>query len=80
MRVERKPASRDVIKNWMPGSGAEDFVMSANIRATKPAGSAANRTAAANDAPLVLDSSGFKAPPPPEPAAPGEEEDEACVT
>ena len=25
-----------VISQWMPGSGAEDFVVSANISATKP--------------------------------------------
>lgn len=34
--VERKPQSRDVIKNWLPGSGAEEFVVSANIKARKP--------------------------------------------
>ena len=34
--VERKPQSRDVIKNWLPGSGAEEYVVSANIKARKP--------------------------------------------
>lgn len=34
--VEVKPESREVIKQWMPGSGAEDFVVSANISAKKP--------------------------------------------
>ena len=34
--VERKPQSRDVIKNWLPGSGAEEYVVSANINARKP--------------------------------------------
>jgi hypothetical protein len=34
--VELKPQSKEVIKNWMPGSGAENFVVSANIQAQKP--------------------------------------------
>lgn len=36
-----KPASRSFISEWLPGSGAEDFVVSANITATKPGGGAA---------------------------------------
>lgn len=36
VNVEVKPESREVIKQWMPGSGAEDFVVSAAITATKP--------------------------------------------
>tara|TARA_B110000211_G_C13572623_1_gene332681 strand:+ start:70 stop:369 length:300 start_codon:yes stop_codon:yes gene_type:complete len=32
----RKPQSRNIIKNWMPGSGAENFVVSADIQARKP--------------------------------------------
>jgi len=31
-----KPSSRTFIKEWLPGSGAEDFVVSANVTATKP--------------------------------------------
>lgn len=34
--IDLKPDSREVIKNWMPGSGAEDFVCSADITAYKP--------------------------------------------
>lgn len=34
--VDLKPQSKEVIKNWMPGSGAENFVVSANIQAQKP--------------------------------------------
>lgn len=33
--IEVKEESRDVIAQWMPGSGAEDFVVSANITAYK---------------------------------------------
>ena len=36
--VEINPASRSFIKGWNPGSGAENFVASAAIRATRPAG------------------------------------------
>jgi hypothetical protein len=36
INVEVKEESREVIAQWMPGSGAEDYVVSANISATKP--------------------------------------------
>lgn len=35
--IETKPASREFIKDWLPGSGAEDYVVSANVSAFKPA-------------------------------------------
>jgi len=35
-KVEYKEESREVIAQWMPGSGAEDYVVSANISAIKP--------------------------------------------
>ncbi len=31
-----KPESREYIKNWLPGSGCEDYVVSANVTARKP--------------------------------------------
>lgn len=34
--VDLKEESKAVIAQWMPGSGAEDFIVSANIMATKP--------------------------------------------
>jgi len=33
--IEIKEESREVIAQWMPGSGAEDFVVAANIQAKK---------------------------------------------
>lgn len=36
IQIEIKEESREVIAQWMPGSGAEDFVVSANIEARKP--------------------------------------------
>jgi arsenite methyltransferase len=33
VRVEEKVESREFIKDWMPGSGAEDYVVSANVTA-----------------------------------------------
>ncbi len=35
VRIEPKEESRAVISQWLPGSGAEDYVVSANISATK---------------------------------------------
>jgi SAM-dependent methyltransferase len=40
VRVTVRPESRDVIRGWFPGSHAEDYVASAAIEATKPAGHA----------------------------------------
>jgi len=38
IRIEVNEGSRSFIKGWSPGSRAEEFVASAAIRATKPAG------------------------------------------
>ena len=38
--VKVRPESRDFIRDWLPGSGVEDFVASATIEAVKPAGTA----------------------------------------
>jgi hypothetical protein len=35
--VEEKKQSASYISEWLPGSGAENFVVSANVTATKPA-------------------------------------------
>lgn len=40
VRVEVKPESREFIAEWIPGSGAEEVVASANIEAIKPGGRA----------------------------------------
>ena len=36
VRVDVKPGSREFIRDWMPGSGSEDYIASAAITATKP--------------------------------------------
>jgi SAM-dependent methyltransferase len=36
VRIEVQPQSREVIRQWFPGSGAENFVASASVRAVKP--------------------------------------------
>lgn len=33
--IEIKEESREVIRQWIPGSGAEDFIVSANVSARK---------------------------------------------
>jgi len=33
--VDLKPESREYIKDWLPNSGCEDFVVSANVTARK---------------------------------------------
>ena len=45
VRVEEKEESKEFIKDWMPGSGAENHVVSANVTARKPA-AAADRSSA----------------------------------
>jgi hypothetical protein len=36
IRVNLKGESRESIRNWMPGSGIENYVASATIEAVKP--------------------------------------------
>ena len=36
IQIDKKEQSKEVIATWMPGSGAEDYVVSANISAFKP--------------------------------------------
>ena len=38
VRIDVKPGSREFIRDWMPGSGSEDYIASATIEATKPSG------------------------------------------
>ncbi len=38
VRIRPKDASRDIIREWAPGRGIEDYVMSASIEAVKPGG------------------------------------------
>lgn len=35
--VSMQAASSDYVKDWLPGSGAEDYVQAANITARRPA-------------------------------------------
>ena len=34
--IDIKPSSAEFIKDWLPGSGAEDYVVSANVTAVLP--------------------------------------------
>ena len=36
VRIDVKPGSREFIRDWMPGSGSEDYIASAAIAALKP--------------------------------------------
>jgi len=40
IRIDVKPGSREFVKDWFPGSGAEDYVASASIEAIKPSAAA----------------------------------------
>jgi arsenite methyltransferase len=40
VRVDVRPESREFIRDWLPGSGVEDYVASAIIEAVKPGGEA----------------------------------------
>jgi SAM-dependent methyltransferase len=40
IRIEPKDESREFIRDWAPGRGVEDYVISATIEAVKPAGGA----------------------------------------
>ena len=40
VRIDVKPGSREFIRDWMPGSGSEDYIASAAIEAIKPSGKA----------------------------------------
>jgi hypothetical protein len=37
VQVEPRPESREFIRGWLPGSHAEEYVLSATISARKPA-------------------------------------------
>ena len=36
VRINLNPGSREFIRDWMPGSGGEDYIASASIEAGKP--------------------------------------------
>jgi arsenite methyltransferase len=36
IRIEPKEESRSFVKDWVPGKGLENFVLSATIQAVKP--------------------------------------------
>ena len=61
IQVDQKEQSREVIATWMPGSGAENFVVSANISAIKP-GPSTSSSCAAPTAPSNPSSSSCCAP------------------
>ncbi len=43
IEVKERAGSREAIREWMPGSGAEDYVTSATIEAVKPGGAKVER-------------------------------------
>lgn len=70
VEIEVKENAADIIKGWMPGSGAEKYVTSAYVTAVKPllksnmkddVRRVSNRNDAATPTPMAVDASG--APP-----------------
>mmetsp|Transcript_12835 Transcript_12835/g.14441 ORF Transcript_12835/g.14441 Transcript_12835/m.14441 type:complete len:92 (-) Transcript_12835:332-607(-) len=60
IQVVLKEESKEFIKDWLPGSGCENYVISANITATKPGPALAKeegKQAEAED--VVEDANGF---------------------
>ena len=53
--IQNKTHSAQYIKEWLPGSGAEDYVVSANITATKPGGASSGGAAAKADTEVDAD-------------------------
>jgi len=51
IRVAVKPESREFIKDWLPGSGAERYVASATVEAVKPGGSCCAPSCCAAESP-----------------------------
>ena len=76
IQVDEKEQSKEVIATWMPGSGAEDFVVSANISAVKPRKSAPSN-ATAPTAPCNPSSSSSSSSKCCAPAAPGSKKEKA---
>jgi len=55
VRIEVKENAADIIKGWMPGSGAENFITSAYVTAVKTADCRVADFAHVNIAPVVID-------------------------
>jgi len=57
-RIEIKENAADIIKGWMPGSGAEKYITSAYVTAVKSADCKGVHVAPVDIAPVVLDTTG----------------------
>jgi SAM-dependent methyltransferase len=48
VRIDMKPESRSFIQDWLPGSGVQEYIVSADIRATRPVGTGCCGTTASS--------------------------------
>ena len=70
VRIDVKENGRDIVKGWIPGSGAEKYVTSAYVTATKPRRSHGFRDACLFGLAAPPKATACCAPPPPAPTAP----------
>ncbi len=69
IKITVKENGRDIVKDWIPGSGAENYVTSAYVTATKPRQAHGFRAGVYSGASAGCGAPGAGGPPPAPPAA-----------
>jgi hypothetical protein len=69
VKITVKENGRDIVKDWLPGSGAEQYVTSAYVTATKPRAAHGFRDACFYGVPAACCAPSTSCCPPPAPVA-----------